>query len=208
MGRLASVVEFLRHEDQGTPTPEVKCDPGDGDPSTVGHFAPPGVDAQPLAGDVAYLGEDVGRGVEQALAYQDPKNAGIAGPGEHRIYSRSSDGAIVAELWLMADGSIFVQSVIGGSSVALDSNGGWTFSAGNGQVRVSLAATGAIELTNPSGSVKLTDAGAIELANATGSVKIDASGNVTFTTPLGTFGAATHTHASPFGPTGLPLPGT
>lgn len=189
MGRLASVTEFLRNTDQGTPTPEVKCDAGDGDPSTVGHFGPPGTDAQPLAGDVAYLGEDVGRGNEQATGYQDPKNPGVAGPGEHRIYSRAADGSIVAEIWAKADGSILVRSVLGGSSVEL-------------------AADGSVSIAAASASAELGADGSIDLSNGAGGVAVDAAGNVTFTTPLGTFGAGTHTHTTPFGPSGPPIPGT
>lgn len=172
MGRLASVTEFHRNSDQGTPTPELKCDAGDGDPSTVGHFTPPGTDAQPLAGDVAYLGDDVGRGNEQATGYQDPKNPGVAGPGEHRIYSRAADGSIVAEIWAKADGSILVRSVLAGSTAELGADG------------------------------------SIDLSNAAGGLAVDAAGNVTATTPLGTFGAGTHGHNSPFGPIGPPIPGT
>jgi hypothetical protein len=172
VGRLATVVEFSRSSDQGTPTPEVKCDPGDGDTSTGFHFAPPGTDAQPLPGDVAYLGDDQGAGNEQAIGYQDPKNAGVAGAGEHRIYSRAADGSIVAEVWVKADGSILVRSVLAGSAAELGPDG------------------------------------AIELSNAQGKLAIDAAGNVVATTPLGTFGAGTHGHNSPFGPIGPPIPGT
>jgi hypothetical protein len=189
MGFLSSVVEFLRTSDQGTPTPEVKCDSGDGDPVTAGHFAPPGVDARPLPGDVAYLGDDLGAGNAQAVGYQDPTNAGVAGAGEHRIYSRAGDGSIVAELWLKADGSILVHSLLAGSTAEL-------------------AADGSISLATPQASATFGADGAIDVSNALGGVAIDASGNVVATTPLGTFGAGTHMHLSPFGPTGAPIPGT
>lgn len=172
MGFLATVLEFLRSSDQGTPTPELKFDRGGEDTGTAFHFAPPGTDAHPLPADVVYLGDDIGAGVAQALGYQDPKNAGVAGAGEHRIYARAADGSLVAELWLKADGSILVRSVLGGSSAELGADG------------------------------------AIALANATGALAIDAAGNVTATTPLGTFGAGTHGHNSPFGPIGPPIPGT
>lgn len=172
MGFLATVVEFLRSSDQGTPTPEAKFDRGGDDTVTGGHFAPPGTDAHPLPGDVGYLGDDLGAGNAQAIGYQDPKNPGVAGPGEHRIYSRAADGSIVAEVWCKGDGSILVHSVLAGSSAELGADG------------------------------------AITLSNAQGGVAIDAAGNVVATTPLGTFGAGTHTHTSPFGPTGPPLPGT
>jgi hypothetical protein len=172
VGFLATVREFQRTSDQGTPTPEVKCDPGDGDAATHFHFAPPGTDAAPLAGDVAYLGDDLGAGTAQAIGYQDAKNAGVAAAGEHRLYARASDGTVVAELWLKGDGSIVVRSVLAGSSA------------------------------------ELSAAGAIKLSNALGGLEIDAAGNVVATTPLGTFGAGTHGHNSPFGPIGPPIPGT
>lgn len=189
MGFLASLVEFLRTNDQGVPTPEVKCDNGDGDPVTAGHFTPPGTDARPLPGDVGYLGDDLGAGNAQALAWQDPVNEGVAGAGEHRTYSRASDGSIVAEVWLKADGSILVHSVLASSTVEL-------------------AADGSISLATPQASAAFGADGAIELSNALGGIAIDASGNVVATTPLGTFGAGTHLHPSPFGPTGPPMPGT
>jgi hypothetical protein len=172
VGFLATVIEFLRSSDQGTPTPEGKFERGGDDPVTAFHFAPPGTDAHPLPGDVGYLGDDLGAGNAQALGYQDPKNAGVAGPGEHRTYARAADGSIVGELWLKADGSILARSVLAGSSAELGADG------------------------------------SISLANAAGGLAIDAAGNVTATTPVGTFGAGTHTHASPFGPTGPPIPGT
>ena len=206
MGRLASVTEFLRNTDQGTPTPEVKCDAGDGDPSTVGHFSPPGTDAQPLAGDVAYLGEDVGRGNEQATGYQDPKNPGVAGPDEHRIYSRAADGSIVAEIWAKADGSILVRSVLAGSSAELAADG--SVSIATASASAELGADGSVSIATASASAELGSDGSIDLSNGAGGVAVDAAGNVTFTTPLGTFGAGTHTHTTPFGPSGPPIPGT
>jgi len=42
MGFLATVLEFLRSSDQGTPTPEGKFDRGGNDTVTAFHFAPPG----------------------------------------------------------------------------------------------------------------------------------------------------------------------
>lgn len=169
-GFLATIVEFVRSVVDGTQAPEAKVDRGGGDAVTGYHFAPPGDDSQPLPGDLAFLGRDEGAGNAQLLGYQDPKNAGVAGPGEKRIYARSSAGAPVCEVWLKADGSVLV--------------------------------------SNEACSVELGADGAVALANATGSVSLDASGNVTATTPLGTFGAGTHTHTSPFGPTGPPIPGT
>lgn len=187
MGFLATVVEFLRSSDQGTPTPEVKLERGGDDPVTGFHFAPPGTDAHPLPGDVAYCGDDVGAGNAQALGYQDPKNPGVALAGEHRIYARAADGTVKAQVWLKADGSILVSNDLGSAELGPD---------------------GALSLASPQASATLGADGSISLANAVGGLAVDAAGNVVATTPLGTFGAGTHTHASPFGPTGPPIPGT
>lgn len=71
-----------------------------------------------------------------------------------------------------------------------------------------LRADGTLRIRNLLGSIELAPSGAINASNAVGGVAVSAAGVVTFTTPLGTFGAATHLHVSPFGPTGAPIPGT
>lgn len=189
MGFLASVREFLRSKVGGAPTPEVKCDLGGDDAVTAYHFTPPGVDARPLPGDLVYLGDDQGAGNVQALGYQDPKNEGVAGEGECRSYARAGDGSVVAEIWAKADGSILIRSALAGSTVELGADGG-------------------VAVTTASATAALGADGAIDLSNATGGIAVDAAGNVTATTPLGTFGAGTHTHTTPFGPSGPPIPGT
>lgn len=50
--------------------------------------------------------------------------------------------------------------------------------------------------------------GSIVVKSATGSIDLDASGVISFTTPLGKYGADSHLHVSPFGPTGAPIPNT
>jgi len=50
--------------------------------------------------------------------------------------------------------------------------------------------------------------GSLLLKNTLGSIALDPAGNVTVTTPIGSFGAATHTHTTPFGPSGPPIPNT
>lgn len=189
MGFLATVVEFLRSTVEGVPTPEVKLDRGGDHPVTGYCFAPPGTDAPPLPGDVAYAGDDQGAGNAQALGYQDPKNAGLAAGGEHRLYARSPDGTIVGQVWLKGDGSILIANLLTGGSVTVGADGSLAFAAG--------AASGALGAD-----------GAISLSNAAGGLAINAAGNVVATTPLGTFGAGTHGHNSPFGPIGPPIPGT
>lgn len=153
MGFVATVVEFLRTVTDGKQTPEAKVDRGGGDTATGYHFAPAGDDSQPLAGDDAILVADEGTGNAQIVGYQDPASTPKAGAGEKRIYSRSAPGVMAAEVWLKADGTISIASLIG-------------------------------------------------------SVEVAPSGAITFTTALGTYGADTHTHLSPFGPTGAPIPNT
>lgn len=204
MGFLATIVEFLRSEVNGAPTPEAKVDRGGDDTVTGYHFAPPGDDAQPLPGDVAYLGDDLGAGNAQILGYQDPKNAGVAGKGERRLYARSADGASINQIWLKADGSVLVSNDQG--SIELGADG--TITVQNGQASAEIAPDGAVALANGQATAQLGSDGSCSLSNSLGGVDVDASGNVTFTTPLGTFGAGTHMHISPFGPTGAPIPGT
>lgn len=50
--------------------------------------------------------------------------------------------------------------------------------------------------------------GTLTLKNDLGSIELDPTGNVTAKTPLGSFGAGTHTHTTPFGPSGPPIPNT
>lgn len=59
-----------------------------------------------------------------------------------------------------------------------------------------------------SAEVWLKADGTLVLKNSLGSIELDPTGNVTAKTPLGSFGAATHTHSTPFGPSGPPLPNT
>lgn len=50
--------------------------------------------------------------------------------------------------------------------------------------------------------------GSVRAGNAFGELAVDAAGAVSWRTPLGQNGAATHTHPTPFGPSGPPIPGT
>lgn len=76
-------------------------------------------------------------------------------------------------------------------------------------VELWLKADGSLVATNVAGGVlELGVDGSGRVGNALGELALDAAGNVTWTTPLGTNGAATHSHATPFGPSGPPIPGT
>lgn len=76
-------------------------------------------------------------------------------------------------------------------------------------VELWLKSDGTLVARNPTGArLELGADGSARLATGLGELAIDPAGNVTWTTPLGTFGAATHQHATPFGPSGPPLRGT
>lgn len=138
MGRVAIVLSFERGEDEdGTPKVEIKCDPGGGANITAAHFEPVGVDAPPLAGDAVALEESTGAGIEHATGYQDPKNAGKAAGGEHRIFARDPDGKVICEFHLKGTGS-----------ARLENEKGF----------IELAASGVVEING----VKISTAGAIE----------------------------------------------
>lgn len=73
-----------------------------------------------------------------------------------------------------------------------------------------LKADGTLLLKNAVTTLELKPSGEATVGNAVGSIKLDGSGLVTFTAPLplGSVGSHTHTHTTPFGPSGPPIPNT
>jgi len=183
---LGELIEFTRATVEGKQTPEAKVDLGGDDAATAGHFSAPGDDSFPLAGDVVFLGDDKGTGNSQILGYQDPDSAPVAGEGEKRIYARSGPGVVACAVWLKKDGVVLIK---------------------NAQGSLELKADGGVFVSNAQGSLELTAAGTCKVSNAQGSIEL-AAGEITVTTPLGTYGASSHQHVSPFGPTGPPIPNT
>lgn len=112
---VAIVVKATRTTDEGAHVVDVEADPGGGNNATLDHFTPPGIDALPLPGDAAAIGDGAGTGVEQTTGYNDPKNEGKARPGEIRVYARrEADGSVVCDVWLKGDGSIRGENEAGG----------------------------------------------------------------------------------------------
>lgn len=107
MGGLITIVKSVaRRVIGGAPAVDVKTDQGGGALHTAKLFQVAGTDAPPLPGD--YAAElAVPRGNSYVIVgFSDPDNAGTAAPGEHRIYSRNSGGAITSVIYLKANGSI------------------------------------------------------------------------------------------------------
>jgi hypothetical protein len=76
-------------------------------------------------------------------------------------------------------------------------------------VELWLTADGTLVARNASGAeLALGPDGAVRAGNELGELAVDAAGLGTWRTPLGQNGAGTHAHATPFGPTSGPIPGT
>ena len=192
MGRIATLLSFIRLTKNGANVTDVKVDPGGTPNITAEHFADAGDDAHPLTTDFVALNEDSGTGRESAIGYLDPLNTPKAQPGEKRIYGRDANsGAVVVEVWLQNDGTALVINENG--SVRLRPDGGTVVTTPASTFDA--AADGSITGDNGSGSFSLESGGDF-LVNG---VTIDTSGNVTIPTSLTLNGKeiAEHTHSQP-----------
>lgn len=176
----ANVLEFLRVDDEGVHTTDVKADPGDGDNFTAKHCAPPGEDSYPLDTDVVIAVPGYGSGRYIVVGYLDTANPAAALKGEKRWYSRDPDdsGAIKGVLWLKKDGSVHVTNAEGSFVLGADGN------------------------VTINGAVIDTD------GNITTPGDVEATGEVTAKAGGSSVGLSTHTHPAGTGPTGSPTPGT
>jgi hypothetical protein len=118
---VAIVVSFERVNDDDGHGIDVKCDVG-GDTITVPNFSVPGIDAPPLEGDSVALSESHGSGAEQAVGYEDTRNAGSAAGGEIRLYARDADGAPMCTIWLRGDGRVQLSNENGSFEMAANGN--------------------------------------------------------------------------------------
>ncbi len=112
MGRIAEVLSSRRTSDEGGHGLDVVCDPGGGANITAPHFACPGDDSAPLPGDYAALEDSSGTGAEQCTGYADVRNAGVALPGEKRIYARDTGGDVVAVIYLKRNGDVVINGAV------------------------------------------------------------------------------------------------
>lgn len=111
-GRVATV---LGVEDDGN----VKVDVGGGDDLIADSFADGGDDSPPLAGDVAALNDGPETGTQQTTGFDDDL-AGVAAPGEKRVYGRTPEGLLAAEIWLKGDGTVVVRSALAAAGGVLE----------------------------------------------------------------------------------------
>jgi len=113
MGMIATVLSTETTEVEEAKVTEVIVNTGGGVNLTGSNFQGNGVDAPPLAGDYAVAVKTQGNGEIVIVGYLDPNDAGVAGQGECRVYSRNADGEVKAEIWLKADGSVMFMNADG-----------------------------------------------------------------------------------------------
>jgi hypothetical protein len=184
MGTTAVVQSFERVSDENGNGVDVKIETAGADNvDEAEHFANCGDDAPPLPGDFAAISDAPGKGSLRVGGYADAKNLGKALGGEKRIYARSSDGTLVAEIWLKGDGSIHVEAIQSGSDVTIST----------------LQSGGKINLNG----VQIDTSG-----NVTVPGKVNATGEVTTSAAGAPVKLSTHIHPTGTGPSGPPQPGS
>lgn len=120
MGRIGRLLSFIRRSKAGTNYSDAKGDMGGGENVTPHHYGSPGDDSHPLPGDLFAELPLQGTGRGAAVAYLDPLNDQLAGPGERRVYARNAAGAAVCRVWLQNDGGIVMDNASGGIVLAPD----------------------------------------------------------------------------------------
>jgi hypothetical protein len=114
MGRIVIIKNFARAlREGGERVSDVIVDPGGGANITVQHYADPGDDSHPVMSDRGVIVGTPGKGRARIVGYADLINTPKALVGDKRIYSRDSNGASIAEIWLKNDGSIVVSNTNG-----------------------------------------------------------------------------------------------
>ena len=128
---------------------------GSGASLTTEHFMSAGDDSKPLPDDYAVIVPIENTSNAAVVGFVDPRNTPVTEPGEKRIYSRDTEGNVVAAVHLKNDGAVEVTNAEGGSlvlqpsgdivlnGVTIDTNGNITTSGDIGATKV----TGSTEVT-------------------------------------------------------------
>lgn len=111
MGLIGKILEFTRTIRNGANLSEVKTGVGGGRIVTAQNFSPCGDDSSPLGFDYPILVRMPGTGRFAVVGYVDTLNAGEAGAGEKRFYSRDSSGAPIGYVWLRSDGTVGINGL-------------------------------------------------------------------------------------------------
>jgi hypothetical protein len=173
MGVITRILSFVRKVQGGANVADVKMDLGQNATITGEHYSSPGDDSAPLPGDYAAAITHTVVGSHVPVGYLDPINAGIAQPGEKRIYSRDSSGVVQTSIYLRGDGTWNVD------------NAGYTVKATD---------DGAIQIQNANVTMEITNTGGFKASNVTGFLELLPSGTVSingFTFAPGLTGSST-----------------
>ena len=103
MALIGELVEWLRGQDDDAEIAEGRFDLGGGDMVTAIDYQPSGHDSQPEPGDFGILVPASESGSYVIAGWVDPWNAGVAKPGEVRLYARS-ETSVVGALHITTDG--------------------------------------------------------------------------------------------------------
>ena len=141
MGRIAKILSFTRRVVNGIFFSDVKMNPDGGSNITGEHFADSGNDSPPLPDDTAVTVGIQRNGGQVPVGYIDTKNAGVAVPGEARIYGRDNAGIKINEIYLKADGSILIANFFSGSEIELKADGAVLITNGFGSFELKLDGT-------------------------------------------------------------------
>lgn len=171
MGVIGRLLSFVRAERNGAKLSDAKTQTTGGYVVTAAHASSAGDDSQPLPNDYVLLIEVQQTGRTVTAGYVDTANAGKAAAGEKRLYSRTTGGAPIAELWLKNEGTV---------------------TASNDAVTLTLSPDGAASLSNAAGGITLGADGTVTING----VVITQAGVVTVPSSLTVAGKelADHTH--------------
>jgi len=200
LGFIGRVKQFLRLEKGGEFYPALQVDTGGKYNVTAKHFQAPGDDCAPLPEDLPAAFETQKSGNLAAVGVIDPKNQGIAKPGEVRRYSRDEEGAVTSQIYQQNDGTILIDN--GNGFVQISPDGEILLE--NPLINYLFEANGTATLQNGAGIFKMSPDGSV---NINGTI-FDASGNITMAGGADiNFGSTTYlTHQHPGGtPTGTPI---
>lgn len=108
------VQSFERVSDENGERCEVQVDASVNELLTLEHVDSCGDDAPPLPGDSAAISESTGQGTGRSAGYVDTKNAGVALPGEKRVYGRAPDGSVAGFVHFHGDGLVEIKGLAAG----------------------------------------------------------------------------------------------
>lgn len=123
MGRVVVVADssfVTKDGDEAAKVWEVTQASGDGDDSVLDWAVSGPIESPPLPGDYAVTVQIPGSDDEVIVGHIDPKNIGLASPGDVVIRARDADGNTVVTVRLASDESVAVANSSGSFGLSND----------------------------------------------------------------------------------------